>query len=126
MRCRTRLRPRILAGEARTTGRVRELGYREAPLAGSLGVAAGSPPRSIGGALRQIKNDRGVARQDSPGPEKLDGGGVVRGAGSGRSVAPGPAAPRLESYSLARSRRRRRVNGSAFSAIPRTRWARPR
>lgn len=77
-------------------------------------------------AMLHRRERQGRARQASPGSEKLDVGGVVRGAGSGRSVPPGPAAPPLESYRLARSRRRRRVNGSAFSAIPRTRWARPR
>jgi transposase len=40
----------------------------------------------------------------------------VRGTGSGRSVAAERAVPPLASYRLARSSRRRRVNGSAFSA----------
>ncbi|MET4291918.1 hypothetical protein ACVW1A_008236 [Bradyrhizobium sp. LB1.3] len=35
-----------------------------------------------------IKNEQGRGRQASPGPEKLDAGGFVRGTGSGRSAGP--------------------------------------
>lgn len=71
----------------RWSGQDHRLGRRAWLSGGSVGGlsrrAAGSRPGSIGGALRQIKNDRGVARQASPGPEKLDAGGVVRGAALG-------------------------------------------
>jgi hypothetical protein len=65
-----------------------------------------------------------VSRQASPGPEKIDPSGVVRGVGSGRSVVPDRAVPPLESYRLARSSRRRRVKGSAVAAMARTCCAR--
>ena len=69
---------------------------------------------------------RHLGRQASPGPEKMEAGGVVRVVGSGRSVAPDrEVGLPFASYRLARSSNRRRVNGSAFSAMTRTRCARP-
>lgn len=87
---------------------------------------AGRRPGFIGCALRLYQERHGRERQASPGPEKMEVGGVVRDAGSGRSLAPDRAdrLP-LASYRFARSSRRRRVNGSARSAMARTRCARP-
>lgn len=68
-----------------------------------------------------------LACQASPGPEKIEVAGVVRGRGSWRSGGEDRDAwPPFASYRFARSRRRRRVNGSALSAMVRTRCARPR
>jgi hypothetical protein len=65
---------------------------------------------------RDVCRRRGC--QASPGPEKIEAAGFVRGTGSGRSVGPDRKMPPLASYRLARSSRRRRVNESALSPWP--------
>lgn len=47
------------------------------------GTASGSS------AAHPARDDPAAGLQTSPGPEKIDAGGVVRGTGSGRSVAAG-------------------------------------
>lgn len=58
--------------------------------------------------------------QASPVPEKSIAGGVVLAVGNGRALPDGRP---LASYFFARSSRRLRVNGSAFSARSRARCA---
>ena len=63
----------------------------------------------------------GAFRQASPEPENSTVGGVARGGGMDRP--PGDPGLLLRSYRWARSRSRRLVNGSAFSARSRARCA---
>lgn len=58
MRFRTRLRPQILAGEARTAGWARKV--RKAPLAGSRGALREGGQARSGAHYATINNDRGV------------------------------------------------------------------
>lgn len=62
-------------------------------------------------------------RQASPEAENSTVGGVARGGGIDRP--PGDPGLLLRSYRWARSRSRRLVNGSAFSARSRARCAKP-
>lgn len=114
----------ILTGEARTTGWLR-LGYGEASVGGSLRALreGGQAPSGRGMPPSRTTGTWASALAD---PEKLDAGGVVRGTGGGRSAGPDREVPPLTPYRVARSSRRRRVNGSALSAMSRTRSARAR
>src|SRR3954452_19744731 len=57
MRCRTRLRPQILADEARTTGWAGELGPREAAVGGSLRARREGGRARAGATCGNTRND---------------------------------------------------------------------